>query len=160
MKKAVIPGSFDPLTNGHLDIIKRAALIFDEVIVLICQNPNKKTMFTLNERVEMAKIIFKDSPSIVVDSTSGLVVQYAKENKANYIVKGLRDSEDYRYERDLEMNNKFIVPEVETVFLFSKKENISTRSSSIKEFVKYGVDISNFVPSIVWEEIKKKNISK
>lgn len=158
MRKAVIPGSFDPLTNGHLDIIKRASLIFDSVIVLICENPSKKTMFTLDERLEMARIIFKDSPNISVDSTSGLVVQYAKEHSATFIVKGLRDSEDYRYERDLEMNNKFIVPEVETVFLFSKKENISTRSSAIKEFVKYGVDISNFVPQIVWEEIQKKNI--
>lgn len=160
MRKAVIPGSFDPLTNGHLDIIKRASFLFDIVVVLICENQSKKTMFTLEERVEMTKKIFKDSPNIAVDSTSGLVVQYAKEHGASFIVKGLRDSEDYRYERDLEMNNKFIVPEVETVFLFSKKENISTRSSAIKEFVKYGVDISNFVPQIVWEEIKKKNILK
>ncbi|MBQ0070305.1 MAG: pantetheine-phosphate adenylyltransferase [Spirochaetales bacterium] len=155
MRVAVIPGSFDPITNGHLDIIKRASKLFDQVIVVVGKNSQKKTMFTIEERVYMAKEAVSGYENISVDSTEGLIVEYARQKNA-CIVKGLRNEEDFRYEYGIEGNNKFIFPEVETVYLTATNINVSTSSSSIKEFVRYGVDVSRLVPTVVVEEIHKK----
>ena len=134
MKTAVFPGSFDPMTNGHLDIVKRASALFDKVYVAVGVNSSKTPLFTVEERLELVKESVKEISNVEVCLIRGLVVTHAKELGAKWIIKGLRDEEDFRYESDLERNNKFIESNIETIYFSASRENISTRSSSIKEF--------------------------
>ena len=145
MKTAVFPGSFDPMTNGHLDIVKRASALFDKVYVAVGVNSSKTPLFTVEERLELVKESVKEISNVEVCLIRGLVVTHAKELGAKWIIKGLRDEEDFRYESDLERNNKFIESNIETIYFSASRENISTRSSSIKEFIKYGVDVTGFL---------------
>lgn len=156
MKKCVYPGSFDPITNGHLDVIIRASKIFDEVVVLIGNNISKKALFTVEEKINMIKQVTKDYPNIKVDCFSGLIVDYCKNNNIDIIIRGIRNYSDYESEYDLYQHNSNINSNIETLLMMPKPENISISSSSIKEFLKFNCDISKYVPMELVEIIKNK----
>ncbi len=156
MKKiAIYPGSFDPLTNGHLDIIKRSSLIFDEVIILIAVNPNKKARFTLNNRINMIKDSIKEFDNVKVDYYEGLVIKYAKKVNAKFLIRGLRVAGDYEYEWRYYTNNRYIDESIDIVYLLAKPEISMISSTVIMDFVENNVDVSSLVPPSVNEEIKK-----
>lgn len=156
MKKAVYPGSFDPITNGHLDIARRAAKVFDEVIILIADNPSKSSKFSIEERKEMIQEAVKDLPNVSVDYTNGLTVRYAKEHGVQTLVRGLRAVTDFEYEFKLNASNEFIDSSIDTVFFMSTKDNDFISSSYIDELYKNNIDISPLVPTSVVEMYKKK----
>lgn len=158
MKKiAIYPGSFDPITNGHLDIIKRASLIFDEVIVLIAYNEHKdNSRFKVEERKEMIQDAIKDLTNVSVDSYSGLTIDYAKTHNSRFLIRGLRVVSDFEYEWSYAANNSFIDPNIEIVFLMAKKENTFISSSAIIEFALNNVDVSKLVPESVNKKLKEK----
>ena len=153
MKVAVYPGSFDPITNGHLEILERALNIFDKVIMLVAVNPNKKTRFSVEDRVAMIKEAVNDN-RVVVDSSEGLTVEYAKKNGASHLIRGLRAVTDFEYEFSLASANDFIDSSVDTVFLMSKAEKSFINSSMIMELYQSGVDISELVPPSVLKRLK------
>lgn len=155
MNIAIYPGSFDPITNGHLDMIIRSSKLFDKVIVLIANNPNKVCRFSLTSRVRMIKEATKDISNVEVDSFDGLTVDYAKEHNAKAIIRGLRVVSDFEYEWSYAAANEFINKDIEMVFLMAHKELTFISSSTIDELYRSGVDISSLVPSIVIEEYKK-----
>ena len=152
MKIAICPGSFDPVTLGHLDIIERAADIFDEVIVLVASNRSKNTSFSTEERIELIRRCIK-SDNIKIDTDDGLLVDYAKKKGAAAIVKGLRAVSDFDYEFQQALTNKSLYPECETVFLTARGENMFLSSSMVKEVCSLGGDISSFVPANIKEDI-------
>ena len=154
MKIAVYPGSFDPITNGHLEILKRALNIFDRVIVLVAVNPDKQTRFSPNERVAMIKEAVNDE-RVEVDSYNGLTVEYARAHGAKHLIRGLRAVTDFEYEFSLASANDFIDPSVDSVFLMSKAEKSFINSSMIMELFQRGVDISALVPESVIKRLKK-----
>ncbi len=160
MKKiAIYPGSFDPLTNGHLDIIERASYIFDEVIVLISFNPDKKGRFPLDIRKKMIIESCTNLKNVKVDTYNGLVVKYAKENGAKFLVRGLRVAGDYEYEWSLYSGNRFIDPDIDMVYLMSKPEKSMISSTTVMEFIRTGVDVSSLIPEPVHkiiDELKSK----
>ena len=155
MRTAICPGSFDPITNGHLDIITRASNLFDKVIVLVVANPNKKPTFTLQERKELTKKSTSHLENVDVDIYEGLLADYVKNNKINVIVKGLRAMSDFEYEFQMALTNKSLVPTAETVFLNTNGKYLFTSSSLVRELAAFGGDISGFVPPCVHDEIKK-----
>ncbi|MBO4533245.1 MAG: pantetheine-phosphate adenylyltransferase [Treponema sp.] len=156
MIKAVFPGSFDPPTNGHLDIIKRASSLFDDVDVVISVNPAKQYMFSENERLQMLKTLLKDFKNVQVHLWEGLIVNYAKEHGAKVLIRGIRSSNDFSYEFELAHMNQNLNPQIETMFLPSKEKWGVVKSSSIKELAMFGGDISRMVPPLVESELKKK----
>ena len=153
MKIAIYPGSFDPITNGHLEILKRALNIFDKVIMLVAINPNKKTRFDEKERVAMIKEAIND-PRVEVDSYCGLTVEYAKKHGASHLIRGLRAVTDFEYEFSLASANDYIDSSIDTVFLMSKAEKSFINSSMIMELYQNGVDISSLVPPSVLKRLK------
>ena len=153
MKVAVYPGSFDPITNGHLEILKRALNIFDKVIMLVAVNHNKKSRFSAEDRVNMIKEAVNDS-RVEVDSYEGLTVEYAKKHNASHLIRGLRAVTDFEYEFSLASANDFIDSSVDTVFLMSKAEKSFINSSMIMELYQSGVDISALVPASVLRRLK------
>ena len=153
MRIAVYPGSFDPITNGHLEILNRALNIFDKVIMLVAINPNKKTRFSPEERVAMIKEAVND-PRVEVDSYNGLTVKYAKEHGASHLIRGLRAVTDFEYEFSLASANDFIDQSIDTIFLMSKAEKSFINSSMIMELFQNGVDISSLVPPSVIKRLK------
>lgn len=153
MKKAVCPGSFDPVTLGHLDIIERTAELFDEVIVLVMSNGSKKnSLFTIDERINLLKKSIKAS-NVKIDTYNGLLVNYCKENDAVAIVKGLRAVSDFEYEFQQALTNKSLNPAIETIFLTTEGRNMYLSSSMVKEVCTLGGDISTFVPKEIAEDI-------
>ena len=156
MKVAVYPGSFDPITNGHLEILKRALNIFDKVIMLVAVNPNKKSRFSAEERMAMIKEAINDE-RVVVDSFNGLTVEYAKKHGASHLIRGLRAVTDFEYEFSLASANDFIDSSIDTVFLMSKAEKSFINSSMIVELYQNGKDISSLVPPSVLKRLKKAN---
>jgi pantetheine-phosphate adenylyltransferase len=148
-KRAVFPGSFDPLTRGHEDIIRRAMPVFDEIIIAIGQNIEKKSLFTLEDRVEWIKQTFADSPKIKVDFYSGLTVDFCRKVDANYILRGLRTSADFEFERTVGQVNKKLFPQIETVFLLSAPEYTSMNSSIVRDVYKNGGNVSVFIPDAI-----------
>lgn len=156
MGRAIYPGSFDPITNGHLDIIERASKIFDEVIVVVLPNSSKKNLFTLEERVNLIKSVINKYGNVKVDSYSGLLVDYAKNNGVTSIVKGLRAVSDFEYEFQMALMNKKLNRDIETVFLMTSSANSFLSSSIVKEVIKYGGCISDLVPAEIEEELLKK----
>lgn len=156
MIKAVFPGSFDPPTNGHLDIIQRASKLFDDVDVLISVNPNKNYMFTEQERLEMLKELLKNYKNVQIHVWEGLIVNYAKEVGAKVLIRGIRSSNDFSYEFELAHMNQNLNPQIETMFLPSKEKWGVVKSSSIKELALFGGDISRMVPPLVVDALKQK----
>ena len=154
MKIAVYPGSFDPITNGHLEILKRALNVFDRVIVLVAVNNNKKARFPTEERVMMIKEAIDDE-RVSVDSYDGLTVEYAKKHNATHLIRGLRAVTDFEYEFSLASANDFIDSSIDTVFLMSKAEQSFINSSMIMELYQKGVDVSSLVPASVIKRLKK-----
>ena len=154
MKIAIYPGSFDPITNGHLEILKRALKIFDRVIVLVAINPEKKSRFSVEERVAMIKESV-DSNHVEVDSSSGITVKYAKEHGATHLIRGLRAVTDFEYEFSLASANDYIDSSIDTVFLMSKAEKSFINSSMIIQMHQKGVDISSLVPPAVLKRLNK-----
>ncbi len=154
MKIAICPGSFDPVTIGHFDIIKRASALFDKVIVLVAHNPHKTTAFSVEERVSMLKRVTSNFNNVEVDSCSGLIADYARAHDATAIVKGLRAVTDFEYEFQMALANKKLYPEAETVFLTTASENMYLSSSVVKQIALFGGDITGLVPDILIDEIK------
>lgn len=153
---AVCPGSFDPVTVGHLDIITRAAGMFSKVIVLVSNNANKKPAFTVKERVDMLKAATVNLENVVIDSYDGLLADYTKKVKARAIVKGLRAMSDFEYEFQMALTNKKLNPETETIFLTTKAENMYLSSSMVKQIAKMGGDVSDFIPQVIQKAVLKR----
>lgn len=156
MIKAVFAGSFDPPTNGHLDIIQRTSKLFDSIDVVISVNPNKKYLFSDEERYNLLNELVKDFPNVTVHTCKGLIVNYAKETDAKVLIRGIRSTNDFAYEFDLAHMNQNLNPEIETFFVPTKEKYAIVKSSSIKELALFGGDISRMVPKIVEEAIMKK----
>ncbi len=155
-KIAVYPGSFDPITNGHVDIIKRAIKMFDQLIVLVAYNPEKQFLFTVDERVEMIREVVKDLGNIQVDSTPGLLVDYVKQSGANIILRGLRALSDFEYEFQLALMNRRLNRDIETVFLMTGYKWFYVSSSIIKEAAGHGGSVKGMIPDIVNQIIEAK----
>ena len=161
MKRAIYPGSFDPLTLGHLDMIKRSAKIVDELVIGVLNNSAKNSLFSLDERVSMIKEMTESMPNVTVASFDGLLVDYMKEINATIIVRGLRAVTDFEYELQIAQTNHVENPEVETIFLTTSLQYSYLSSTIVKEFASYGGDISKFVPAQFIDRIYAKyNISK
>ena len=155
-KIAVYPGSFDPVTNGHIDIAERGLKLFDKIIVAILHNPVKDFLFTVEERVEMLESSFKDYPDITVETFDGLLVGYAASRKSIAILRGMRAVSDFEYEFQLALMNRRLRREIQTVFLMTGLRWIFTSSSIIKEAARFGGDITSIVPPLVNRKLKEK----
>lgn len=153
---AICPGSFDPITRGHEDIIRRAARLFDEVIVVVGANPDKNPIFSIHERAELIAKVCKEIPNVSVDTVTGLLVNYARDKKAVAIVKGLRAVSDFDYEFQIALTNRKLVPEVETVFLTPNSNNMFLSSSVVRQVAQFGGDISQFVPECVLDQVVQR----
>lgn len=153
MRIAIYPGSFDPITNGHLDILERATKIFDKVIILVAINPNKKSRFSVEERMAMIKEAI-NNPKVEVDAYEGLTIEYAIKHNANHLIRGLRAVTDFDYEFQLASANDFIDESIDTVFLMSRKEKSFINSSMIVELAAKGIDVSELVPPSVVKRLK------
>ncbi|MBO4999091.1 MAG: pantetheine-phosphate adenylyltransferase [Lachnospira sp.] len=156
MKRAIYPGSFDPVTVGHLDIISRSAQIFDEVIVGVLNNNQKAPLFCAKERVALIEEVTKELKNVRAEAFSGLLVDFARKEKATTIIRGLRAVTDFEYELQMSQTNRQICPEVDTLFLTASVEYSYVSSSTVKEIAYYGGDISAFVPDFVAKEVKKR----
>ncbi|MGD6736561.1 pantetheine-phosphate adenylyltransferase [Photobacterium leiognathi] len=154
--RVIYPGTFDPITNGHLDLIERAAAMFDHVIVGVAFNPSKKPLFDLNERVELAGKITKHLDNVEIVGFSGLLVDFAKEHNANILVRGLRAVSDFEYEFQLANMNRRLMPELETVFLTPAEENSFISSTIVKEVALHKGDVSQFVDPLITEALLEK----
>lgn len=153
---AVCPGSFDPITNGHMDIINRGAQIFDKVYVCILNNSDKKSLFTKEERIHLIKEATKTIPNVVVDSYDGLLVDYAKKVNAQVILRGLRAVSDFEYEMRITSMNRKLDEHIETFFIMTNNQYSFLSSSIVKEVSKYNGDVSDLVPSVVERALKEK----
>ena len=161
MKKAIYPGSFDPVTNGHVDMIERASKIVDELVVGVLNNSAKNSLFSLDERVSMLKEITKDMPNVTVASFDGLLVDFMEKIDATIIVRGLRAVTDFEYELQIAQSNHRVNPKIDTVFLTTNVKYSYLSSTIVKEYASYGGDTSHFVPPQFIERIYDKyNIKK
>lgn len=156
MRIAVCPGSFDPVTNGHLDIFERAGNIFDQLIVAVFHNPNKKPLFTMEERVEMLRIATAHMPNVRVDGFSGLLNEYVRRQNAAIIVRGLRALSDFEYEFQRALLIKKIDPEIETIFMMTTADYSFVSSSGVKELAVFGGNIAGLVPKAVQAKVLER----
>lgn len=158
MKKniAVYAGTFDPVTNGHLDIIERASRMYDHLYVTIFTNPNKKTMFTLLERIALLKEVTKSFDNVTIDSSDELAVEYAKRVGASVLVRGLRATMDFEYELQLAFSNQYLDDDIDMVFLMTRPSHSFISSSSVKEIVSHHHSVQGLVPKFVEDALKKK----
>lgn len=154
MSLAIYPGSFDPVTNGHIDIIKQALKVFDKLVVAVCDNKNKEYMFSKEKRYDLLKCSLSEFNNVDVVQVDGLLTEYMKVNEINIIVKGLRNIADFEYENNMMQVNKILFKNIETVFLISKPYNQCVSSSAVKQILKFNGNISDFVPNCVLEKIK------
>lgn len=155
-KKAIYPGTFDPITLGHEDVVRRAARLFDEVIVAVAQSQSKRPLFDLDERVSLAAEVLADCSNVRVVGFSGLLMQFAREEGAHVVIRGLRAVSDFEYEFQLAGMNRHLYPEVETLFLTPSEQYMFISASLVREIAILGGDISKFVPSIVDAAIQEK----
>lgn len=155
-QRAIYPGSFDPVTHGHIDLIKRAQEIFSEVIVAVAHNPHKKPLFSLKERVQMLKIATSEMKGVVVDDFDGLVVDYARKKKAKVLIRGLRMISDFEYEFQMALTNRKLSSDIETIFLMPQEAYSYLSSRLLKEAASLGADLSCFVPDFVERALKKR----
>lgn len=160
MRLAICPGSFDPVTNGHLDVIQRAAGLFDCVVVLVAVNSEKKPLFTAEERCDLLRRVTADIPNVEVATNDGLLADYARQKGAAAIVKGLRAMSDFEYEFQMALTNRKLYGGVETVFLTTTAEHMYLSSSLVKEVARLGGDISEFVPPAILQDILEKTERK
>lgn len=160
MKIAIYPGSFDPITSGHLNIIRRAAKIFDRLIVCVMVNGAKSPMFTQQERVEMIRSVVQDIPNVEVDSSGELLAEYARKKGSCVIVKGLRAGSDFENEFQMALINHKINPDLDTMFLTSEHQYMYLSSSTVKELGNYDVDLSDFLPEQIIPVFKKRIIDR
>ena len=156
MQRAVYPGTFDPMTMGHVDLVKRASKLFDSVIIAIASSDSKKPMFSLEERIKIGNKIFADDPKVEVVGFSGLLVNFAKENDANILIRGLRVVADFEYEFQLANMNRAMSPDIESVFLTPKEEYSYISSSLVKEIATMGGDVTRFVDPVTLEALNQK----
>ena len=156
MQRAVYPGTFDPMTMGHVDLVKRASKLFDSVIIAIASSDSKKPMFSLEERIEIGNKIFADDPKVEVVGFSGLLVNFAKENDANILIRGLRVVADFEYEFQLANMNRAMSPDIESVFLTPKEEYSYISSSLVKEIATMGGDVTRFVAPVTLDALNQK----
>ncbi len=155
-KKAIYPGTFDPLTFGHLDLVKRGLKVFDELIVAVAVSMDKQPLFSLEERLEMLKEATKDLNGITVESFEGLIIEYAKKKDVTVVIRGLRMISDFEYEFQMALTNRKIEEKIETVFMMPNESYSYLSSKLIKEIARLGGDLSAFVPGFVEKELKKK----
>ena len=156
MQRAVYPGTFDPMTMGHVDLVKRASKLFDSVIIAIASSDSKKPMFSLEERIEIGNKIFADDPKVEVVGFSGLLVNFAKDKDANILIRGLRVVADFEYEFQLANMNRAMSPDIESVFLTPKEEYSYISSSLVKEIATMGGDVTRFVDPVTLEALNQK----
>ncbi|MDM8541712.1 pantetheine-phosphate adenylyltransferase [Desulfococcaceae bacterium HSG9] len=156
-KTAIYPGSFDPVTNGHIDIIQRGLSLFDKIIVAVLHNPGKKSLFSVEERLDMLTESLNQFSNIEVDSFAGLLVDYAADKKADAVLRGMRAVSDFEYEFQLALMNRRLNRNIQTVFLMTGLRWIFTSSSIIKEAASFNADISDMVPSYVYQKLKEKH---
>ena len=156
MKLAIYPGSFDPVTYGHIDIIKRSAEIFDELIVAVLDNKAKSPLFSVEERVKMLEEVTKEFPNVKIESFSGLLIDYAKEKDIHVSIRGLRAITDFDYELQMAQTNRIMAPGVDTIFLATNLEYAYLSSTTVKEVASYGGDITKFVPEYVAKAVIAK----
>jgi pantetheine-phosphate adenylyltransferase len=155
-KIAIYPGSFDPITNGHLDLIERGLKIFDEIIVAIAVNPVKQPLFTIEERVELIRQVLEDHPRVRIDHFTGLLVDFVRRQNTNVILRGLRAVSDFDYEFQLALMNRRLAPEIETVFLMTSLKWVFLSSSILKEAVSLGGVVEDIVPPVVFQHLREK----
>ncbi|HPA50483.1 MAG TPA: pantetheine-phosphate adenylyltransferase [Thermoanaerobaculia bacterium] len=156
MRIAVYPGSFDPMTNGHVDLVRRGCHIFDRVLVAVLCNTEKAPLFTVEERVQMTRDVFRREPKVKVKAFSGLLVDFLRAEKTNIVLRGLRVVSDFEYEFQMALMNRRLDPEVETVFLTPKEELSYLSSRLVKEVHRLGGNVSELVPSLVYRSLQKK----
>lgn len=160
MKRAIYPGSFDPVTLGHLNIIKRAAAMFDELIVCVSVNSSKSSgLFSPEERVELLRRVTEDIPNVKVDCSRELLAAYAKRNRARVLVKGLRAVSDYEAEIQMAMINAKLYSKLDTVFLYTSPKYAYLSSTVVKEMARYGADLSDFVPRQIIQDVQERTIA-
>ncbi|NCO23610.1 MAG: pantetheine-phosphate adenylyltransferase [Candidatus Infernicultor aquiphilus] len=160
MRIAVYPGSFDPITNGHLNIIERATNIFDKIIVGVANNPKKSTLFSAPERIDMIKEVTKNLEKVKIQSFSGLLIDFMKSNKANIIIRGMRAISDFEHESQLALMNKRLAPEIETIFMVTCSKYSYLDSSIVKEIASLNGCINQLVPEIVEKKLREKLFNK
>ncbi len=154
--RAIYPGSFDPVTNGHLDILDRSLKLFSEVVIVVAGTGHKAPLFSLEERVDLIKDVVKDRKNVKVDRWPGLIMDYAQENNISAVIRGLRAASDFEYEFMMASMNRQICEDVETVFLMTGQNLFFVSSSMVKELYRYGGDVSPYVPKLVVDRLKKK----
>ncbi len=155
MKLAVFPGSFDPITNGHIDLVERAIPLFDKIVVAVGINTQKKYLFSLEQRMEWLRLSFKHLPTVEVSSFEGLTVNFCKIIHANFLLRGLRQSSDFDYEKTISQLNSIIGDDIETIFLISRPELSHISSTIVRELIRGHGDVSKFVPHHIAEDINK-----
>ena len=156
MKTAVYPGSFDPVTNGHIDVIKRALKIFDKIIITVGDNPGKKPAFSIEERLEMLRECTKDMGNAEIDTFSGLLIDYVRKKGSRIIIRGLRAVSDFDFEFQRALMNRVVDDEIETIFIMTKEHYLYLNSSIVKEMAMFNGDINGLVPEIVEKKLKEK----
>ena len=155
-KIAIYPGSFDPITNGHLDLIQRGLKIFDEIIVAIAVNPVKQPLFSIEERVDLIREVLQDQPRVRIDHFTGLLVDFVRRQNTNVILRGLRAVSDFDYEFQLALMNRRLAPEIETIFLMTSLKWVFLSSSILKEAVSLGGVVEDIVPLVVFQRLREK----
>lgn len=160
MKTAIVAGSYDPITLGHLDIIHRSAQLFDRVVIVVVFNTAKRSLFTVEERMEQIRTVTSDIPNVVVSSWDGLLVDFAVKYENPVIIRGLRSITDFEYEFQMEMFNKHLNPDVETVFLASSEKYTYLSSSAVKELAYYGSDLTEYVPAQIVPIVAERGLKQ
>ncbi|NIA11646.1 MAG: pantetheine-phosphate adenylyltransferase [Nitrospiraceae bacterium] len=153
---AVYPGTFDPITKGHIDVIKRGAEIFDSLTILVAIHKEKHTLFSINERLEMVKCAIKEFTNVEVTTLNELLIDYLKNNNVKFVLRGLRAVSDFDYELQMALTNSALYPNIETIFIMSSSKYIFLSSSIVREIASYGGNVSNFVPQCVSEKLTQK----
>jgi len=153
---AVYPGSFDPITLGHLNIIERAKLAVDHLVIAVVSNPGKSPMFTLDERMEMIKTCLGDCSGVSIETFEGLLIDFVRARKAGFILRGLRAVSDFDYEFQMAVQNRHLAPEVDTLFMMTDKNHFYVSSRMVKEISALGGDVSHMVPDLVLEQLRRK----
>lgn len=153
---AIFPASFDPVTNGHLDLVTRARAVFDDLIVAVAENPDKRGLFSVEERLEMLEAVIGREPGVRIVSFEGLLVDYAQKVGARVLIRGLRAVVDFEYEFEMALMNKHLYPDIETLFMMTSQEYFYVSASRVKELVRFGGNVDDFVPPLVAKKLIEK----